>query len=238
MIFRIRLVSPLLAALLFGCTPLTLRGQLVSGDAFLQGRHVELGVNSCGGLGTLGGAPTGYPPRGGPATALALVADPAKDGFDSAGYVDDYLLAGYPNGGWALAAGSQVWGSNRAGSSITTCIGLGASSGLTGYVAVVDSLPDGTRRAIWMGSDTGIILRKEFLLGKNAVHFLVRTTVFNTGVPPVGRGLLPAEKGGEAVVGWLDGGKLFGRSDGVQKESTGISLSVLGLRRRKPDIRC
>ncbi|SCA57312.1 hypothetical protein MTBPR1_50068 [Candidatus Terasakiella magnetica] len=73
----------------------------VSGEVFLQGTYLELGVSEYGSLGTTAEAPTGF--HNNTHNNLAMVAD--GDGFDSGASAtsDDYFLPGAPMEGFSLS---------------------------------------------------------------------------------------------------------------------------------------
>jgi hypothetical protein len=96
--------------------------QISNCDAFIQGNHVEAGVNFIGAFGTSTAAPSGYHSRlnspislwkssacggGFVSTTLGLgfVADPNLTGWTS--YFGDYYMPGMPQEGWLLQVGSQ-----------------------------------------------------------------------------------------------------------------------------------
>ena len=59
--------------------------QIVSGNAFLKGNFVEVGLGPCGAFASTVAAPAGYHPRGSGGSSssnqLGFVADPAQDGW-------------------------------------------------------------------------------------------------------------------------------------------------------------
>ncbi|MBK6997819.1 MAG: hypothetical protein IPH31_24120 [Lewinellaceae bacterium] len=65
---------------LLAFTRFAAHGQMLSGNAFLMGNHVEVAVAPCGAFASTVAPPAGYHPRGG-GGRLGFVADPAQDGF-------------------------------------------------------------------------------------------------------------------------------------------------------------
>ena len=82
--------------------------QAVSGNHFLQGNHIEVGVAPNGAFGSTVNAPSGYHPRNDAGTLLGFVADVAKDGWStgSPAFHGDFFLPGSPQEGWSIATGT------------------------------------------------------------------------------------------------------------------------------------
>lgn len=103
----LRNLLPLGIALTF-CGMQQSHGQLVSGNVFLKGNYVEVGIAPNQQYGTNTGAPTGYHPRGWgayPSNALGFVADPGMDGWTvgTPNYIGCYFLPGFPQEGWDMS---------------------------------------------------------------------------------------------------------------------------------------
>ncbi len=166
------------------------RAQLVSGEAFLQGNYVEVGVNACGTYGSYNSAPTGYHANGGSATggstALGFVADYGKDGWTTGtpAMFGDYFLPGSPVAGWSLTVGSTTYSNDRGVGSATFCSPSGTASTMTGSVTSVTS--SGTSmQATWVGTGSGIELRKYVTVKSTKAYFTTRVVLKNTTASPI-----------------------------------------------------
>ncbi|MFA6151091.1 MAG: LamG-like jellyroll fold domain-containing protein [Chitinophagaceae bacterium] len=159
------------------------KGQLVSGDAFLQGKYVELGIAPNGCYGSQFAAPAGYHPRSGasatsgvPAAALGFVADPDKDGWTSGtrAYMGDYFLPGNPWQYWALQVGAANYRAERTpGATYFT-------AGLTGSNVSVSTIGS-EKHAIWQGSVTDMTIEFDTYLDTNKLFFAQKIKLKNTG---------------------------------------------------------
>lgn len=114
-------------------------GQIVSGNLFLQGKYLEVGMQRSGAMGTSVNAPSGYHPHGGTppcggSSPLASVYDWGKDGW-SAGtpaYMGDYTLPGSPWEEWAVQAAGTMYPFNS-----SSCT---AAGGFSGYAVTPGTL--------------------------------------------------------------------------------------------------
>jgi gliding motility-associated-like protein len=165
-------------------------GQLDSCNAFLQGRYLEVGINTTGAFGSSVSAPAGYHPKGGSSvgntcypsycvpggTNLGFVADPAKDGWTvgSPAYFGDYFLPGSPQEGWSFQTGTHrfdAWnGSSSCGGqpfgysdpTVTVQTGFGNAT----YSSIASK-----RLAIWKGVFDSIRITQETILDTSKVFF-------------------------------------------------------------------
>lgn len=154
--------------------PFAVRAQLVSGDIFLQGDYVEVGIAPNGAFGSGGSAPSGYHPKG--ASGIGFVADPAKDGWTvgSPDYFGDYFLPGSPQEGWDISVG---------GSSSSAWRGSGATS-MTGSLSgsnVSYASSGGKRTAVWKGSVGNLEITQTTTLQASKLYFVVNVEFVNTG---------------------------------------------------------
>ncbi len=85
-----------------------------TGDIFLRGMYIELGIHNVGSYGTSGDAPSGYAT---PDVPLGLVADFNQDGWTNANtcdpfcarYAGDYFTPGVPVEGICNALKTRSW---------------------------------------------------------------------------------------------------------------------------------
>ena len=176
--------------------------QLVSCNAFLQGQHIEVGVNWNGAYGSSVATPgTGYckhsyHPKGpageGNSVAcgsacysggqnLGFVADPDKDGWGVGlpyPYYGDYFLPGSPQEGWAIQADTSIgWAFNDGG------CGTVISANITGSNTTYTTL--GSRiYATWKGQFDSIEVTQVTSLDTSTVYFTVFMTLKNLGKIP------------------------------------------------------
>ena len=167
------------------------KAQLDSCNVFLQGNHIEVGINWNGAYGSSVNTPTGFHPKGpageenspdcGSACAssgqnLGFVADPDKDGWTVGSpypYYGDYFLPGTPQEGWSVMVdGVQKDAWNQSGCSTAF------PAGLTG--ANVSYFSSGkTRTGIWRGSYDSLGITQVTTLDTNNVYFTVYITLTN-----------------------------------------------------------
>lgn len=174
---------------------LLVHAQLISGNAFIRGNFVEAGINPCGNLGSTIDAPPGYHPRSGTsgsggANLLGFVADPDMDGWDvdldgvGGNYHGDYFMPATPRIGWGIQFNGVSYGNERSHSSGCGILG-GSSAIFAGSVQSVTTSPDGDMTAMWMGTNAGVQVKKEFSVTANKTYFTVKVTVSNTSASTV-----------------------------------------------------
>jgi gliding motility-associated-like protein len=163
---------------------LSAHAQMESGNAFMKGKYVEIGVCENGAFGSTVDVPSGmgYHPRDGVYTnKLGFVADPDMDGFSigSPSYIGDYFLPGAPQEGWDIQVNgvrSQAWRGNTPYGSFT--------GDLTG--ANVSVGMDGARKwALWQGSAGNLAISQKTILDTNKVYFVCEVVLKNTGSTPL-----------------------------------------------------
>ena len=86
----------------------TTSGGSPTGDAFLQGDYIEVGISSDGAFGSNDVAPAGYVQTG---SQLGIIGDRDKDGW--ATYDGDYVLAGTFEEGWGIHVGGSDYNNNN-----------------------------------------------------------------------------------------------------------------------------
>lgn len=160
------------------------KAQLVSGNLFLKGNYVEVGVQPNGSFGSNVGAPAGYHPHifatsmctsTASTSLLGYVADPAMDGWSTGtpAYNGDFFIPGTPLEGWAMSVDTL-----KSFAFSTTCSFVG-SGRMTG--SFTSYLTSGTQKiGIWEGVIDSITIRKEIVLDTTAVHYYTRVTLTNT----------------------------------------------------------
>lgn len=163
---------------------------VLSGDVFLQGNYIEVGINPAGSFGSQAPAPAGYHPRpsyGQTSGQLGFVADYGKDGWDvgSPPQTGDYFVPGSPEEGWMVQ-----W----TGSSGTVRRG---NFGLMGQVdipqtSLTDTSSGTTRSAVWVGTATNPVNPNEQVRITQTVHFdtndlffVINVVMTNVGTAPI-----------------------------------------------------
>jgi sugar lactone lactonase YvrE len=162
--------------LLFCIIATTATAQLVSNNAFLQGRYVEVGVSPCGSFGSSVCAPGTYHPRGtGNASAscqIGFLANPAKDNW--ANFVGDYFLPGSPEEGWGLS----INGSNFNNNLICNVSDISGSFINYSTNAIQSS-------ATWQGNVAGLSITARTYIPINSIYFVTEVTVVNTSASTI-----------------------------------------------------
>lgn len=149
-------------------------GQLIGGEAFLQGNYIEIGVSACGSYGT-NSAPAGYHDNTNNGLGLGFVADGAKDGWTTGtpAYCGDYFLPGNPEEGWTVEIGGTNYSNSNGGT--TTCSSIGFPGSITSY-----SNTGGILSAIWAGAGNGLSIEKCIYFPQDSLYFVTKVSMINT----------------------------------------------------------
>lgn len=175
-----------------------LPAQLISGNAFLQGKYVEVGLAPYGCWGTTVDAPALYHPRSdmygdGPHfRKLGFVADADKDGWDKGSpnkYNGDYFLPANPYTGWGISIGGQHYLAERANNGLGGKGYLNIDGGKIASVAVAGASSGGPAgasgevgaTAVWQTNIGALQVRKIITVSNDKAYFSVRTVFTNTG---------------------------------------------------------
>lgn len=158
---------------------LPVNAQLISGDIFLKGNYVEIGIAGNGAYGSGGDAPSGYHPRvdaGTTGLSLGFVADPDKDGWTvgSPDYIGDYFVPGAPQEGWDIQVNgtrAYAWRSSSTPLSFTGGPGSNVSYSSSGS----------NRIGVWQGSMGNLSIRQTTTLQVDKLYFIVNVVLKNTG---------------------------------------------------------
>jgi len=173
-----RPVLPLL--LLITCISFSCRlsAQIISGNCFIQGKYVELGIGPCGTFGTSIDAPPGYHPRGatsGPnVLKLGFIADQGKDGWDigtsgKPNYCGDYYVPGTPEEGWGITMNGINYNNNL----------LCTLNEMPG--SVMEYRNNGTIiSGTWEGKINGLSVSAKTMVPIDKLYFLTEVTLKNT----------------------------------------------------------
>lgn len=185
---RTAIILPCVLLYLF-CFSAPAHAQLVSGNAFLKGKYVELGIAPYGLWGTTVDAPAGYHARSamtgdGPGyRKLGFVADPAKDGWNAGTpdrYKGDYFLPADPSMGWGVTVGPARYFAERSNN----------GGPPPGFIAIppgsITSVTTGSTQteAIWESAIGNIAIRKIITVPASKAYFTVRTVFTNTTASP------------------------------------------------------
>lgn len=164
------------------------KAQISSGEGFLQGQYVEVGVNDCGVFGgnnapltALGPGPLGpWHPNVG--AGLGFVADADQDGWDvgTPNRCGDYFVPGSPEESWALQVGTGTVYKNAS-------LGCGTSA-IPGGVTTYTDL--GTaRELVWEGNLTvgglDIGIKQTTILPVDKLYFVTFVELTNNAATPV-----------------------------------------------------
>lgn len=162
--------------ILFFSTLFTANSQIVSNNAFLQGKYVEVGVSQCGSFGSSVCAPSGYHARGTGSNSqtcqLGFIANPAKDNWTN--YVGDYFLPGTPEEGWGISANGTNYNNNL----------ICATNNISG--SIINYTSNATQSsATWQGSVGGLSITSRTYIPVNSVYFITEVTVVNTSASTI-----------------------------------------------------
>lgn len=147
--------------------------QIISGNCFIQGKYVELGIGPCGTFGTSIDAPPGYHPRGGSSgnpLKLGFIADQGKDGWNtgSPNYCGDYYVPGTPEEGWGLTVNGLDYNNNL-------LCGVNMIPG-----SVTQYRNDGSKiTGVWQGNLNGLEITAKTYVPIDKLYFLTEITLKN-----------------------------------------------------------
>ncbi len=145
---------------------------IISGQAFLKGRYINLGISSYGYFGTsISGTDDMH---GRPSSSsygkVGFVADPDKDGWftGTPGYIGDYFMPGTPEEGWGIQIANSNYNNNGEGEyDISGSITHTADS--AGYLI-----------ADWKGAQSGLDIEQRVKLPVDSLYFVFEVTINNT----------------------------------------------------------
>jgi len=155
--------------------------QLVSGNVFMKGTSIEVGIAPNGSYGTGVVSPAGYHARTWagevPPAMLGFVADPALDGWTvgTPNYIGCYFLPGYPQEGWDISI-NGTWYRAYRGASATSFV-PGGWTGSNGPVTYDGSVIQST----WTGAIGALDIEARTYFDTNNVYFFVDVKLKNTG---------------------------------------------------------
>ncbi|MGN6568027.1 MAG: gliding motility-associated C-terminal domain-containing protein [Flavipsychrobacter sp.] len=167
--------------------------QTDSCNIFLQGRYIEVGINTNGAYGSSVGAPAGYHPKGAtgiidscygtcPNGNLGFVADPDKNGWTigTPAYFGDYFMPGYPQEGWSIMAdGNQAnaWNGGGQCSSVTGAYPFSVSGFRGSNISYITTT--NKRTGIWQGSYDSLLITQTTTVDTSKVFFTVYVSLVN-----------------------------------------------------------
>ena len=141
----------------------TTSGGSPTGDAFLQGDYIEVGISSDGAFGSNDVAPAGYVQSG---SQLGIIGDRDKDGW--ATYDGDYVLAGTFEEGWGVHVGGTDYNNNNI-----------LASQITGSLS--NFVDTGTSQSVdWNGNVSGLDIDAAYNVNKSGQFVEVYVYLTNT----------------------------------------------------------
>ena len=157
----------------------TINAQIVSGNAFLKGNYVEVGVGPCGSFGTTINSPVGYHSRVGSVVGnqpLGFVANITKGDWSSGtpNFVGDYFLPGSPEEGWGLTINGINYNNNQ----------LCSEKGIPGSI-VSYNISSSNVDATFQGSINGLNVSAKTYIPVNSLYFVTNVTITNTSATTV-----------------------------------------------------
>ena len=157
------------------CIHFSVKAQLISGNSYMQGNFVEVGVTPCGSYGTSPTPPPGYHPRS-PGGGLGFVADFGRDGWSagSPSYCGDYFLPGSPVEGWGVeVSGTSYINSDVCGISTVP----GSILSYTNVGGVITTIWQGT---VASGPGAGLRVTQTTTLKAADLFFITSISLCNT----------------------------------------------------------
>ncbi|MFA6152037.1 MAG: PKD domain-containing protein [Chitinophagaceae bacterium] len=176
--------SKLLLASSLSLVALSASAQIVaSGDAYIRGDYVEVGVAGTGAFGACY-VPTGYHNNvtQGCGVTLGFVSDPDKDGWavsapGSAMYMGDYFVPGSPYEGWDLQYNSTTYRYRNAASA-GTCPGSACAN-------ISYTTSPTVEETVWSGTNGNLSITQRTVVKKDKVYFVIYVDIVNTGAATV-----------------------------------------------------
>ena len=165
--------------------------QLVDCDVFLQGNHMEIGINNNGAFGSSIQAPAGYHanindtmyndclPTSNFTLQLGFVADPNLTNWAS--YYGDFIMPNNPREGWAMEHSTGGTGTAYSYSYYAT------TSGYTGPVSGsnLSCIASGsTIKGYWTGAYDSINVNQVVTIDTGNLYLLVHVGFYNTATVP------------------------------------------------------
>lgn len=151
----------------------TVSAQIFSGNCFIKGQFIEVGIGPCGTFGSSVNAPPGFHTRGGSSNPqrLGFVADYGKDGWNvgSPNYCGDYYVPGEPEEGWCISMNGLNYNNNL------LCSLSEISGAITQYSNNGSSII-GT----WQGGISGLQITSKTIVPIDKLYFLTEVTLKNT----------------------------------------------------------
>lgn len=161
----------------------------MSGNAFLKGNYIRLGLAPNAAFGSTADVPADYTLPGSMPTSsgcnvskMGFVADVGKDGWNAGtpGFIGDYFLPGAPEEGWGISLNGTSYNNNRNNSGLPS-LGTGPCFDGTQITGSFTSFQDlaSEQVAIWEGTINGLAIKKTITLPKDKLYFFVEITFTN-----------------------------------------------------------
>ena len=158
---------------------------VVSGNVFLKGDYVEVGVHPAGSFGTTVVAPAGFHPGAGASGALGFVADFQKDGWTvgTPPQSADYFLPGVPEEGWSIE-----W---TTGGTERTFGNYGRMNVFqVPQTSLTETSAGNTRSAVWVGEAANgptekVRVTQTVRFNQGDAFFVINVVMTNTGTVPL-----------------------------------------------------
>ena len=150
-----------------------------SGNVFLQGQFVEVGIHPAGSFGSSVTAPAGFHPNG-PSNLLGFVADPQRDGWDmgTPPQTGDYFVPGTPEEGWSVE-----WTLDGVETGFHNYGLRGAAD--VAQTSLTETSDASTQSALWEGdavSGAGSLrVLQSVRVDPTTLYFVMNVTLTNTG---------------------------------------------------------
>ncbi|MEZ5341671.1 MAG: hypothetical protein R2706_09520 [Acidimicrobiales bacterium] len=139
---------------------------IVSGEAFLQGTFVEVGIAANGRAGSGNAAPAGFHPRSS-GNRLGFRVDRGEDGWGVGVDDGDFFVPGAPFEGWGIQVGSTSYFNNDVDTQIPGSLSNLSTSG-------------GSQAVTWSGTTSGIQVNQVYSVATSKSALNIDITYTNT----------------------------------------------------------
>ena len=155
-------------------------GSCLTGDIFLRGQFIEVGIQNAASFGSTQNSPPVFVSAG---KKLSFICDNDKNGMtagDYSSYTGDYSVPGAPTEGWLLQ-----WTSSNAVVNLRVMNGLNAQEPIVPNTFDVTSTAGVAQSALWVGTTSELFIAKTYSFDLSNSFVVVSVTLMNTAMSKV-----------------------------------------------------